>query len=313
MILVLGRDGQIGQALEWAIGPSPEHVFLSRKSLDYCGDITNTAGITDTLMTLKPEIIINAAAYTSVDLAEDEPEIAMATNASAVGVIAQIAAKLGALLVHYSTDYVFDGHGTDSWFETDSCAPLSVYGESKRLGEQAIRASGAKHFILRTSWVYCSSKRNFLTTILKLAEDHDNLRIVNDQYGAPTHASYLAETTVDLINLATPGYGSTHECAPEWGIYHCAPSGETTWFEYARLVINTAKSYRAATRCKGVLAVNSAEYPSKAKRPNNSRLNTNKLQSVLGKSPPVWQDHVIETVPHALRYLYGSTDHVHNA
>lgn len=302
MILVFGSRGQLGRALQDVIGESPEHIFLSRDSRDYCGDITNTAGITETLMDLRPEIIINAAAYTAVDRAEDEADLAFAVNAKAPGAIAQIAAKTGALLVHYSTDYVFDGSGSRAWLETDVCNPLSVYGKSKRAGEEAILMSGARHFLLRTSWVYSSYGNNFLTTMLRLAEDKSELRVINDQWGVPTHVDHLAAVTLDLINLATPGFGSTHQTPPDWGIYHCAPSGETTWFDYARLVINTAKSLGAAKACNSVIPVSTTEYGSRTPRPLNSRLDTSKLSRVLGSRPPVWQDGVIETVHQALNH-----------
>ena len=300
MIVIFGSQGQLGQALQEQIGEAPEYVFLSRDSTNYCGDITDTAGITQTLMDLRPEIIINAAAYTAVDKAESEPAVAEATNAKAVGAIAQIAAKINSLLVHYSTDYVFDGSGTTSWKETDKCAPLSVYGKTKLAGEQAISASGAKHFILRTSWVYSSHGNNFLKTMLRLAETKEEIQVVNDQWGVPTHVDYLAATTLDLINLATPGFGSQTNTPPAWGIYHCAPSGATNWFEYARLVINTAKTHGAASACKKITPILTSNYPTAAHRPLNSRLNTNKLLQVLKTPPPDWQDDVIMTVGQVL-------------
>ena len=309
MILVFGSQGQLGRALQDAIGEAPEHVFLSRDSRDYCGDITSTAGITETLMDLKPEIIINAAAYTAVDQAEKEPDTVIATNAKAPGAMAQIAAKIDALLIHYSTDYVFDGSGDKAWKETDPCHPLSIYGKSKRASEEAILVSGARHFILRTSWVYSSHGGNFLTTILRLAESKTVLRVINDQWSAPTHVDYLAATTLDLINLATPGSGSANHTPPTWGIYHCAPSGETTWFDYARLVINTAKSLGAAQTCKSIIPVNTAEYGSKTARPLNSRLDTSKLRNVIGRTPPPWQDSVIKTVFQILNKTETDTDH----
>ncbi|MBU3725088.1 MAG: dTDP-4-dehydrorhamnose reductase [Burkholderiaceae bacterium] len=296
MIVVLGSRGQLGQALKDAIGEAPEHLFLSRASRDYCGDITDTAGLTETLMDIRPNIIINAAAFTAVDLAEQEMEAAMAANAKAPGVMAQIAAKINALLIHYSTDYVFDGSGQKPWEETDACAPLSVYGKSKLLGEQAISASGAKHFILRASWVYSHHGNNFLKTMLRLAEERDELRVINDQWGVPTHADYLAAATLDLINLATPGLGAKSQSVPDWGIYHCAPAGETTWFDYARLVINAAKSLGKAQACKKISPITTQEYPTAARRPLNSRLNTSKLQMALGTAPPDWQEDVMTTV-----------------
>ena len=300
MIVVFGSRGQVGQALAEALGECPTHLFLHRESHDYCGELANLAGITETLMELRPEIIINAAAYTAVDQAEAHSEQAFAINANAVGAIAQIAAKLNALLVHYSTDYVFDGAGSRPWTEGDACQSLSVYGKSKRAGEEAIEKSGVRHFILRTSWVYSHHGNNFLKTMLRLADSREEIRVVSDQWGAPTHASLLAETTLDLINLATPGFGSDPSKMPPSGIYHCAPGGETSWFEYARLVINTAKAAGAAKACKTLTPISTSEYPTAAQRPMNSRLNTHKLQAVLGSALPDWQDDVVATVHRVL-------------
>jgi dTDP-4-dehydrorhamnose reductase len=294
MILVFGSAGQLGRSLVEQLGEIPEHVFLTRESRDYCGDLANTAGITETLLELKPNIIINAAAYTAVDRAESEPEIAEKINAKAPAAIAQVAAKINSLFIHYSTDYVFDGSGTTPWKETDSCAPLSVYGSTKLQGEQAITASGAKHFILRTSWVYSQHGNNFLKTMLRLANEREEIKVVNDQWGVPTHADYLAQATLELINAATPGLGSCGT-PPAFGIYHCAPKGQTNWFDYARLVINTAKSLGAAKAVKKVLPISTAQYPTPAKRPLNSRLNTSKLEQALGTTAPDWQEAVVTT------------------
>jgi dTDP-4-dehydrorhamnose reductase len=296
MIVVLGSRGQLGKALRDAIGEAPQHLFLWRESRDYCGDICNFQGITETLTDLRPEIIINAAAYTAVDRAESEPGTAYAVNAVAPGVIAQIARRTGSLLVHYSSDYIFDGSGQQPWRETDASGPLSVYGKSKFSGEQAILASGAKHFILRTSWVYSSHGNNFLKAMLRLAEEREEIRVVNDQWGVPTHVDYLAAVTQNLINLVTPGVRSETHKIPDWGSYHCAPTGETNWFDYARLIINTAKSLGYARACKEILPVASANYPTIARRPLNSRLDTSKLQSILGREPENWQGAVVSTV-----------------
>lgn len=300
MILVFGSNGQLGSAFQELIGQAPEHVFLTRESQDYCGDITDTQGITETLMTLRPEVIINAAAYTAVDQAETDRDAAQAANTKAPGVIAQIAAKLDSLFVHYSTDYVFDGSGSAAWSETSPCQPLSVYGQTKRAGEEAVMAAGGRHFILRASWLYGRHGKNFLKTMLTLAETREEIRVVNDQWGVPTHVDYLAGVTLDLVNLATPGFGSTAK-PPASGIYHCAPSGETNWFEYARLVINTAKAHGAGAKVKKIVPVPSSEYPTVAIRPANSRLNTEKLARVLGSAAPDWEEDVILTVGQVLQ------------
>ncbi len=301
MIVVFGSAGQVGRALQNAIGEAPEHVFLSRDSRHYCGDITNTAGLIETLLELKPEIVINAAAYTNVDQAESDPDLTQRINADAPAVMAQTAAKLGSLLVHYSTDYVFDGSGTHPRKETDACRPLSVYGSTKYAAEQAITAAGGKYLILRSSWIYSTDGKNFLKTMLELAETRETLHVVSDQFGVPTHADYLAEITLDLINLATPGFGSSSNTIPAWGIYHCAPSGETNLFDYARLVINTAKSLGRAQTCKSILPIATADYPTPAKRPLNSRLNTTKLQTVLNRHAPDWKEGVITSVAEVLQ------------
>jgi len=302
MIAVFGSTGQVGQALAQQMGEAPEHVFLARDSQAYCGDITNTAGLTETLMDLRPHIIINAAAYTAVDRAESEPDQAHAANAKGPAVLAQVAAKLGSLLVHYSTDYVFDGAGDTPFQETDPCAPLSVYGKTKREGELAILASGCRHYILRTSWVYSTSGNNFLKTMLKLAQTREELRVVSDQWGVPTSAEVLAVSALDLINLATPGYGSPpDQKPPASGIYHCVPSGRTNWRDYAALVIQTAQTLGAAAACQRITPITTAEYPTPARRPLNSQLDTTKLCRVLGRSFPDWTEDVIMTVGQVLQ------------
>ena len=296
MILVFGSHGQVGQALIEQLGDIPEHVFLYRESRDYCGDLGNTAGITETLMELRPEIIINAAAYTAVDRAESEPELAEKINANAPAAIAQVAAKLGSLLIHYSSDYVFDGGGSKPWKETDTCKPLSIYGHSKLAGEEAIIAAGGRHYILRTSWVYGRHGKNFLKTMLRLADTESSINVVNDQWGVPTSADYLAEITLALIDRSTAGLGAEISAAPAFGIYHCAPAGETTWFDYARLAIHHAKACGAGKACKQINPIASSAYPTAAKRPLNSRLDTRKLAAALGHAPPDWQEAVIQAV-----------------
>lgn len=296
MIVVFGSRGQLGEALMHQLGSAPEHVFLHRDSLDYCGDISNTAGITESLLELRPRIIINAAAYTAVDQAEDHPDDAHRVNAKAPGVLAQIAAKIDALLIHYSTDYVFDGSGKRPWVESDGCSPLSVYGQSKRAGEEAIMAVGGKYFILRGSWLYSSHGSNFMKTMLRLAETQEEIRVVNDQWGVPTHVDLIVEATLALIDRVTEGLGSTSAQRPEWGIYHCAPAGETTWAEYALHAINIAKQLGRAQVCKKITGIPTAEYPTKARRPLNSRLDTTKLKGAVDFSPPDWREQIVTTV-----------------
>jgi dTDP-4-dehydrorhamnose reductase len=310
MILVFGSHGQLGQTLQQQMGQAPEHVFLHRDSLDYCGDITNTAGLTETLMDLKPEFIINAAAYTAVDRAESEPDQATMVNAKAPAVMAQIAAKINACLVHYSTDYVFDGHSQTPYQETDTCNPLSVYGQTKRQGEEGILASGCRHYILRSSWVYSPKGKNFLNTMLRLAQTQEEIRVVNDQWGVPTSTELLANCTLDLMNLCTPGYGSPKDFQPPAsGIYHCTPAGKTNWFEYAQLVIQSAQALGYETRVKKITPVPSAQYPTAAKRPGNSLLNSQKLQKTLGQSFSDWQEDVMMAVGQACLAIHQDHDH----
>lgn len=304
MILVFGSHGQIGRALIENFSHIHPNWFLHRESRDYCGDLNNFSGITETLIKLRPTVIINAAAYTAVDQAEFHPAQAFAINAESIEKISRIAARINALLVHYSTDYVFSGSGTRPWSEADMAKPISVYGESKLYGEKAIQHSGVRHFIIRASWVYSHRGNNFLKLILRLADSEENIKIVNDQWGVPTHANLLARTTRDLIRHAISCDRSAPGNSPPFGIYHCTPSGETNWFEYAQLVINTAKAAGAARTCKRLIPISNSEYPTAAKRPLNSRLNTKKLQSLLGVQMPDWRHDVISTVHRVLEEGY---------
>lgn len=301
MIVVFGSQGQLGACLAEQMGEAPEHVFLSRDSQDYCGDLANIAGITETLLELRPDIVINAAAYTHVDNAQNDRERAFAVNAKAPAAIAQVAAKLNTLFIHYSTDYVFSGTSEAPYEETTPCAPISVYGESKRHGEDMILASHCRHFILRSSWVYGRHGKNFMTSMLTAATQKEEITVVADQWGAPTSTELLANATLDLINLATPGYGSLADRpVPASGIYHCTARGKTNWFDYAKLVIETARALGQEQRVRKITPITSAQWmashPLAAPRPGNSRLNTEKLERTLGQEFPRWEDDVIETV-----------------
>ena len=239
------------------------------------------------LRALRPDLIVNAAAHTAVDKAESEAELAHTLNALAPGVLAEEGARLGALLVHYSTDYVFDGSGERPWVETDATGPLSVYGRSKLAGEQAIAASGCRHLILRTSWVYGARGGNFAKTMLRLAAERERLTVINDQWGAPTGADLLADITAHLAR-------STLRHPERGGLYHCAAAGETTWNGYARWVLAHAQS-RGRTLKAGpeqVDPVPTSGFPTPARRPNNSRLNCDKLQSTFDLRLPAWQHGV---------------------
>ena len=286
-ILLLGKNGQVGWELQRSLAPLGEIVALGTKSQIYCGDLTNLQGLTNTVQQVKPEIIVNAAAYTAVDKAESEPESAQAINADALSVLAQQAKLLNAWLIHYSTDYVFDGSGTTPWKETDSTGPLSVYGTTKLAGEKAIHDSGCKNLIFRTSWVYSARGNNFAKTMLRLAQERESLSVINDQTGAPTGADLLADVTAHAIRSVqlTPELG---------GLYHLAAAGETSWHGYAGFVIDQAQKMglNLKVKAESITPVPTSAFPTPAKRPNNSRLSTRKLQVNFGLTPPHWQDGV---------------------
>ena len=286
-ILLLGKNGQLGWELQRSLAPLGEVIPLDRHSPNLCGDLGNLEGIAATVRAIKPDLIVNAAAYTAVDKAESEPELARAVNALAPGVLAQEAEKRGAWLVHYSTDYVFDGSGTQPWLETDTPAPPNVYGQTKLEGEQLIAAHCSRYLILRTSWVYAARGGNFAKTMLRLAQERERLTVINDQFGAPTGAELIADVSAHAIchAMAQP---------QDAGLYHLAASGETTWNDYAKHVI--AQSGRAQPAIKivatEVACVPTSAFPTPARRPHNSRLNTAKLQATFGLTLPAWQQGV---------------------
>jgi dTDP-4-dehydrorhamnose reductase len=294
-ILLLGKNGQVGWELQRSLAPLGEVLALDSKSTGYCGDLTDLAGLAATVRAYAPDVIVNAAAYTAVDKAESEPEQAQRVNAEAVAVLAHEAQQLGAWLVHYSTDYVFDGSGTQPWQETDAVAPLSVYGASKLAGEQAIQASGCKQLIFRTSWVYAARGNNFAKTMLRLAQERDSLSVIADQFGAPTSAELLADVTAHALRSAM--------AAPELGgLYHLAASGETSWHSYARFVLEQAEAAGRVLKVAPaqISAIASSDYPTAAKRPLNSRLNTAKLQNAFALHLPDWQAGVARMLSETL-------------
>ena len=286
-ILLLGKRGQVGWELQRSLAPLGEMVALSSGGQNYCGDFTNLQGLADTVRRVKPDIIVNAAAYTAVDKAESEPELARIVNADAVAVLAQEAKLLDAWLVHYSTDYVFDGRGVKPWAEADITGPLSIYGATKLAGEEAIQDSGCKHLIFRTSWVYGARGNNFAKTMLRLAAERDSLTVINDQVGAPTGADLLADVTAHTIRSAqnTPALG---------GLYHLVAAGETTWHGYARFVIDFALKMgcELKTNPESIAPVPTSAFPTPAQRPKNSRLDNCKLQANFDLTLPHWQTGV---------------------
>ena len=289
-VLLLGRGGQVGWELQRSLSVLGEVVavdFDTAHNPDgLCGDFTDLAGLAETLRRVQPQIIVNAAAHTAVDKAESEPDVARLINAAAPATLAQAATELGAWLVHYSTDYVFDGSGSQPWLETDATGPLSVYGQTKLEGEQAV-ASTPKHLILRTSWVYAAHGGNFAKTMLRLAGERDALSVIDDQVGAPTSAELLADVTAHAVRAALVN--------PQLaGLYHCVAGGETTWYGYCQYVLAQAQVLGWALKAgpAQVSPTATASYPTPARRPLNSRLNTAKLQSALGMTLPHWQQGV---------------------
>ncbi len=286
-ILLLGAKGQVGWELQRSLAPLGELFALDRHSTELCGDLSNLTGIAATVQRVRPDVIVNAAAHTAVDRAESEPELARTINALAPEVLAQEAATIGALLVHYSTDYVFDGSGSRPWLETDAPAPLNVYGQTKLEGERLIQAACPNHLIFRTSWVYAARGGNFAKTMLRLAQERERLSVIDDQFGAPTGAELLADVTAFAVRqvLKTPD---------DAGLYHLAAAGETSWYGYAKYVLSQVEPEHAAIKimAKTVEAVPSSAFPTLARRPHNSRLDTRKLQKAFGLSLPSWQQGV---------------------
>ena len=292
-ILLLGKNGQLGWELQRSLAPLGDVIALDRHSQDLCGDLGNLPGLAATVQAVRPDLIINAAAYTAVDKAESEPELARTINALAPGVLAQEADKLGAWLVNYSTDYVFDGSGSQPWSEADTPAPLNVYGHTKLEGEQLIAAHCSRHLIFRTSWVYAARGANFAKTMLRLAQERERLTVIDDQWGAPTGAELLADVTAHAIGQVMGGQQQQHR-SEHAGIYHLAASGKTTWHGYAKHVIAQAEHVQPAikTIVKEIACVPTSAFPTPARRPHNSRLDTTKLQATFGLRLPAWQQGV---------------------
>lgn len=291
-LLLLGKNGQVGWELQRSLAPLGDVVALDRKAVG--GDIADLNQLTQMIRALAPDVIVNAAAHTSVDKAEGEPEIAMRLNAEAPEIMAQEALNLGSLLVHYSTDYVFEGGGNHPRKETEATAPLSVYGKTKLEGEKRIEATGCRHLIFRTSWVYAARGSNFVKTMLKLAQEREELCVINEQWGAPTGADLIADVTSHAIR---------HVVANEQdlGLYHLSASGETNWHAYASYVIQKARSMRPdiAWVVKNIDSVSTAQKIGCATRPLNSRLDTGKIQSAMHLNLPIWQagvDRVLHTL-----------------
>jgi dTDP-4-dehydrorhamnose reductase len=286
-ILLFGKGGQVGWELQRSLASLGELIALDLDSRQQCGDFTRLDHIAQTVRDIAPDVIVNAAAYTAVDKAESEPELVRTINALAPGILAREARKLGSWLIHYSTDYVFDGSGGKPWVETDPTGPLNVYGSTKLEGEEAIRASGCHHLIFRTSWVYAARGGNFARTMLRLAQERERLTVVDDQIGAPTGADLLADVTAHAIRTALQ--------QPELsGLYHLVTGGETSWHGYACFVLNLARQagIELKVAAENVIPVPTSAFLLPALRPLNSRLNASKLQTAFDVHLPLWQDGV---------------------
>ena len=294
-VLLFGASGQVGWELQRSLAPLGELVALDRHGAyphrvpygNLCGDLINLQGLAETVQKVRPDVIVNAAAHTAVDKAQSEPELARTLNALAPGVMAHEAARIGAMLVHYSTDYVFDGSGSRPWTEDDATGPLSVYGQTKLDGERLVQAADPRHLIFRTSWVYAARGGNFAKTMLRLGQERERLSVIDDQFGAPTGADLLADVTAHAIRQVL-------QRPQDAGLYHLVAAGETTWNGYAKYVLQQARQATPAINIKAleVEAVSTSAFPTPATRPHNSRLDTARLQATFGLSLPDWKQGV---------------------
>ncbi len=293
-ILLLGKNGQVGWELQRSLATLGEVVALDR-NIDggLCGDLADVPGLRAAIQQVAPDIIVNAAAYTAVDKAESDKGLALQINATAVQAIAEEAAKLGSWFVHYSTDYVFEGAGLIAWQEGDAVSPVNYYGMTKLMGEQAIAASGCKHLIMRTSWVYSARGSNFAKTMLRLAADRNELNVIADQVGSPTGADLIADVSAVAIRQAFVDPQVS-------GVYHLAAAGFTSWHEYASLVIEQGKASGLPLQVQVVNPIPTTQFPTPAYRPLNSRLNTEKLRKTFSIHLPDWRSGVTRMLKEVL-------------
>ena len=287
-LLLLGGNGQVGRELRRSLSPLGELVVATRDGgdADVAADFDMPGALAALVRDVTADVVVNAAAYTAVDKAETDAEAAFGINADAPAAIAAACAETGALLVHYSTDYVFDGSASRPYREADATAPLGVYGASKLAGEEAIRASGVRHAILRTAWVYAAHGRNFLLTMLRLAGERDELRVVADQVGTPTSAAWIADATTELLR-----HGVT-----DAGTWHLVASGQTSWHGFASAIVEDAHALGLLTRVPAVLPITTADFPTPAQRPANSVLDTTRLRSDFGIVPSDWREGLRATL-----------------
>ena len=287
-ILLLGGNGQVGRELRRSLAPLGELVVATRDGIDadVAADFEASASLAKLIRDVGADVVVNAAAYPAVDKAETDADAAFRINAEAPAAIAAACAESGALLVHYSTDYVFDGSALRPYREDDATAPLGVYGASKLAGEQAIRASSARHAILRTAWVYSSHGKNFLLTMLRLAAERDELRVVADQCGTPTSAAWIADATAELLRHGVVDAGT----------WHLVASGQTNWHGFASAIVEDAHALGLLARTPSVLPITTEDFPTPAQRPANSVLDTTRLRSDFGIVPPDWRDGLRATL-----------------
>ncbi len=301
-VLLTGVLGQVGGDLLPLLQTFCEVIPTDLPELD----LTDTDAIRRLVRDVRPQWIINPAAYTAVDKSESEPELAYALNAGVPRVLGELAVELGIPVIHFSTDYVYDGAGTRPWVEIDPTGPLGVYGASKLAGDQALAASGAAHLIFRTSWVYGSRGKNFLLTILRLAQEKEELGIIDDQHGAPTWSRDLARLVVHVMKRILESNAGTGASAMEkvravQGVYHAVNSGETTWFGFAQEFLRVFAEARPRVKLARLMPIPSSAYPTPARRPSNSRLNCSRLHEVFGYTMPAWQDAAAAVVDEVLR------------
>jgi dTDP-4-dehydrorhamnose reductase len=285
-ILITGKNGQLGYELAEKFSPMHEVIALDRNELD----LSQPDQIIDKVRAIKPDLILNAAAYTAVDLAEKEAGLAVAINSIAPGILAEEANRLGVPLVHYSTDYVFDGSATEPYKEADVTAPLGIYGKSKLAGEIAVASTAKRHLIMRVSWLYGNRRQNFMLTMLRLMRERENLSVVSDQIGSPTWVRLVANTTERALNLSS----SKPTLKIKDGLYHVAASGITSWHGFASAIL--ANTNDADRRVQNIRAIATSEYPTPAKRPAYSVLNCARIEAALGIDMPTWDSQLIECI-----------------
>jgi dTDP-4-dehydrorhamnose reductase len=296
-ILLTGATGQVGGELLLPLASLGEVVAPSHKQMDLADAANDFRSLRETIRTVRPRWIVNPAAYTAVDKAESEPELAYAVNRDAVRAIGEEAERIGSAVIHFSTDYVFDGTGRSAYVETDATGPMSVYGSSKLAGEMALAETGAAHLIFRTSWVYGGTGKNFLLTILRLAREREVLRVVGDQHGAPTWSRDLAAMTSAVMRHCDDEVGPPMETVKRvGGIYHAAGAGETTWHGFAAEAVRLERAREQGIRLAQIDAITTTEYPTPARRPMNSRLNCKKLEEAFGWKMMDWQKSLSEVL-----------------